>query len=752
MTNSNIILDSLKDFQLELDKRNSNALLELNKHIDELATIPINTDLPLYSDSIEFISPPKGFADASSPTRNEDLSWQLRQDLEEFQKLSNNDFIPESRRESEDKSNNYNGYGAPSAPLEGLYIPQSFTSSSPLNTQYQPKLSSPINQNSHLLDNFDYNVERLSKSSNNIDTQNTTNSRAHSMENNYQSPRRNELDNEKIHTSYSKGYLSDRNIPVDQNNSAADAKLMNGSYRGDLHRNSFQNNEAVNSQFDLKSNNGYTSSIQNMNNAHISQDIYGSMVNNYNSLPSLNKKENPNYDPMSDFTNKLERIQNLQSPIQNQNTKLNRNSPQNSNFREEKLDLIDLDVGNQFSDVSSPFKPTEFLAEDNSRSIVNALRTLQDRVGKLEGEKLLAKEKINELENELLATRRLLYHKQKEGNPILMNDSTINPHFAKKELQDSSKLPVPQSTTDDTLNDIAEARKRVNELRKTVNRAGVYDNFNENTEMTDPSIDPILKGYQDVNDLYNSGPKLTTEDLKAKVVQQNRQTKGESDQDKLDDSVRRRSSIRNRESTRSRSINGRNSATQKRVSTEIPSPSQLDEVAKIQEWDTIKNNIKNVIAESKLNKKRQDQPVEMSQQVENVLDRPKSPLKSQQLNSKPNKEFINANNEMKKLHDDIEAEKNLRRMMISDLPKDFSSKEKIATKKKAETLKDSPSWKKSDRRSRSTFRDHTLSSSAHIRKRGPLEVPGVGLSEDNAGREMPFIVGKVFCLKMIFDL
>lgn len=53
-----------------------------------------------------------------------------------------------------------------------------------------------------------------------------------------------------------------------------------------------------------------------------------------------------------------------------------------------------------------------------------------------------------------------------------------------------------------------------------------------------------------------------------------------------------------------------------------------------------------------------------------------------------------------------------------------------------------PTWKKVDKKGKHTFRDHTVSSSAHIRKKGPLEVPAI-VGEETGAREMPFIVGKV---------
>lgn len=60
---------------------------------------------------------------------------------------------------------------------------------------------------------------------------------------------------------------------------------------------------------------------------------------------------------------------------------------------------------------------------DDSRAIIAALRTLQDRVGKLETEKSAAKQKISSLENELTTTRTLLLHQQQLNLRSLAHDA-----------------------------------------------------------------------------------------------------------------------------------------------------------------------------------------------------------------------------------------------------------------------------------------------------------------------------------------
>ena len=64
---------------------------------------------------------------------------------------------------------------------------------------------------------------------------------------------------------------------------------------------------------------------------------------------------------------------------------------------------------------SNPFnnKPTiQNDSIDDTRAILTALRTLQDRVGKLESEKLSSRQKITSLEKELTTTRSMLLHQQ----------------------------------------------------------------------------------------------------------------------------------------------------------------------------------------------------------------------------------------------------------------------------------------------------------------------------------------------------
>ncbi|KAH6587207.1 hypothetical protein BASA50_001340 [Batrachochytrium salamandrivorans] len=79
-------------------------------------------------------------------------------------------------------------------------------------------------------------------------------------------------------------------------------------------------------------------------------------------------------------------------------------------------------------------------ADENTRAVVNALRTLQERVGRLEGEKMAAKDKINDLEHELSTTRKLLYHQQLSGYSSQPPSALQNPP------QSTNSTPIVDTT------------------------------------------------------------------------------------------------------------------------------------------------------------------------------------------------------------------------------------------------------------------------------------------------------------------
>jgi hypothetical protein len=64
-----IVTETVKGFQNELDIRNTEALQELNKQIDELASLPLCGALPQYNDSLYVEQPPDSFNQTHSPTK-----------------------------------------------------------------------------------------------------------------------------------------------------------------------------------------------------------------------------------------------------------------------------------------------------------------------------------------------------------------------------------------------------------------------------------------------------------------------------------------------------------------------------------------------------------------------------------------------------------------------------------------------------------------------------------------------------------
>lgn len=77
------VRESVRDFQSELDQRNTIALNELNRQIDELATIPLR-DLDPFMDSIDYMQPYNGLNQKNSPVVQKLTS----NDLKSFQKDS----------------------------------------------------------------------------------------------------------------------------------------------------------------------------------------------------------------------------------------------------------------------------------------------------------------------------------------------------------------------------------------------------------------------------------------------------------------------------------------------------------------------------------------------------------------------------------------------------------------------------------------------------------------------------------------
>ncbi|ORY40708.1 hypothetical protein BCR33DRAFT_357012 [Rhizoclosmatium globosum] len=79
--------------------------------------------------------------------------------------------------------------------------------------------------------------------------------------------------------------------------------------------------------------------------------------------------------------------------------------------------------------------------DEGSRAVVNALRTLQEKVSKLEGEKENAKSVIQNLESDLVTTRQLLQHERSRVN------STVNSSVRETPSIPAASLPQQASPT-----------------------------------------------------------------------------------------------------------------------------------------------------------------------------------------------------------------------------------------------------------------------------------------------------------------
>jgi hypothetical protein len=109
---------TLKDFKSELDSKNQMALKELNRQIDELATIPLR-NLDPYMDSIDYLASAEGEGRSFHQLPDSNISLQLEQDLKSFKELANqpvNASLMESTLEL--FKNSFGSKGSPSKSID----------------------------------------------------------------------------------------------------------------------------------------------------------------------------------------------------------------------------------------------------------------------------------------------------------------------------------------------------------------------------------------------------------------------------------------------------------------------------------------------------------------------------------------------------------------------------------------------------------------------------------------------------------
>ncbi|KAJ3333944.1 hypothetical protein HDU76_000544 [Blyttiomyces sp. JEL0837] len=90
---------------------------------------------------------------------------------------------------------------------------------------------------------------------------------------------------------------------------------------------------------------------------------------------------------------------------------------------------------------------THLPEDNNSRAVVNALRTLQDKVSRLEFEKSNAKNKIHELQTDLTQTKHLLYHEQSRNQSAAPSIASSSPMMPPAKLIPEVNPRTPTTAT-----------------------------------------------------------------------------------------------------------------------------------------------------------------------------------------------------------------------------------------------------------------------------------------------------------------
>jgi predicted nucleic acid-binding Zn-ribbon protein len=387
-------------------------------------------------------------------------------------------------------------------------------------------------------------------------------------------------------------------------------------------------------------------------------------------LPSSSKPESlpprqyANYSaPVVEKTTGISRYDD--SLLQSDLSHLNHGVAAPSNFQDHVHNLsYKLESLQKRSDLPSTLDRTEKPVQSDSRDIIDIIRTLQDRLGKLEGERDAAKVKIEGLEKELTTTRQLLFQQQ---------------HETKREVAPPAE-PLPAvDAPSRTLESISQAKQGISNLKERVDRTLQLSEVG--TQQIDREIDKNLNFSADVlkraqQDMFHSSQR----------VQVDRYT---SPMPPLLPVEREAPKFKAAWESQSESFS--------------KSPAKDDPTAPKSE----------AISEFK-------------------SSRPKSPFRS--------------SIERKRFWAEEEIA-NLKREIAQASQPTTSIKEKLVQRIKSEpALKKSkerkdPVWKKTERKAKSGPKE---SSTTHVRKKAPIEVPVVASSTEESGkREMPFIVGTV---------
>ncbi|KAJ3274401.1 hypothetical protein HDV01_003005 [Terramyces sp. JEL0728] len=742
--------ESLKDFQNELDQRNALALKELNKQIDELAKKPID-QLPPYLDSIEYISPPLGIHDELSLFQKDqsDLSWALNQDFSDFKKLSTQKEEQQLGRYSTNDTNSILGAGLSSyiiaagettgareksplptisRPLSGLYIPDSFLT---YNSERD------YDQDEHLLSILKNDVDELSPSAppahtfvRDIPKEQSPKSQKFAQ---FDYP---ELESpEKSYGDYSNVPNSDfrNSLKSQEMKDSTSKEEKTGEAKSNLNETfaeylKYRYSEEKQSPEALVAPNTVDAKEFRTSYVHPTDKSTDPVAQTYKLIKKLGDKERLYGDLESDFEPKLSKSE--------KKTEQPSVSPQASLHSAKYVGhpFINDDMLKETYDwnpIPDQYQPRLSAGKDNSKAIINALKTLQDRVGKLEGEKSAAQDKIESLEKELSSTKKLLFlqQEQHDRNVFSKSQPAATSETDYSTFKPRTSVQGIEKTGEKTLEDIAQARQKVNDLKERVDRVKNLGLSSGLTELEDKyRISPRLSSFKPSEDL-NIDEKIekhlreTVESIKAKQATDTEARNSEF-QHQLD-SLNHKFDLISTDSHKDNDLKIRNGLAE---SPAVASPLKTTDLD--HSTSEFAKEADKVAAEFAKEAKRSG--------TKESIERKQA--------------------ELKKLKQEIEIEKSARaeyeRTPKLQVPDASQLKEKILEKLKLNTaLKDrkqhleqssaqpGPTWKKVERKGKHTFRDHTVSSSAHVRKRGPLEVPSI-VGDETGAREMPFIVGK----------
>ncbi|KAJ3315008.1 hypothetical protein HDV04_004808 [Boothiomyces sp. JEL0838] len=751
--------ESLKDFQNELDQRNALALKELNKQIDELAKKPID-QLPPYLDSIGYISPPLGMNDELSSFQKDrsDLSWALNQDFSEFQRLSTRKDDKHFDNYSTHDSNSILGAGLSSyiaaagettgreksplpvisRPLSGLYIPDSFLTN---NSERE------FDKDEHLLSILKNEEDELSPSA----------PPAHSFDRDvgsHTSPKSQkfaQFDNPTLDSPeksfgnllagiQSSDYRSSLKLEQGKSTNSKEEKTpktadgksnLNETFAEYLKFRYSEGRYSPDPNTQIKITNNESSkeatAQRDARDKYIPPAEYGKdpVGETFKFIKDLDYKQQLYRDLESDGDFSQYRAEPKASDVSER-----RKSPVNSHPASEKPDT-DFKAKYDWNPIPEQYQPSGPSNDDNSKAIINALKTLQDRVGRLEGEKSAAQQKIDSLERELSTTKKLLFLQQEQQNrEVFTKSQPVTSHENENSgFKPRASVPVAERTGEKTLEDIAQARQRVYDLKERVDRVkslGVSAGMSENDARN--NLESRLSSVYPDAGVKNEEPfekhlRETVESIKAKQAIDNEARTSEFRQQL--DSLNKKFDSLSTESPNDEEFKFKSTYTETASAASPLKPSDLDHEAN---------------------------------EFSKVADKAAADFAKEAKRSATKESIERKQAELKKLREEIELEKSARaeyeRIPKQPVPDASMLKEKIldkiklnsALKERKANLEQSsapsgPTWKKVDKKGKHTFRDHTVSSSAHIRKKGPLEVPAI-VGEETGAREMPFIVGK----------